>query len=155
MASDNAQAFKSIDAMIEAIRATPAAVRAAPKALVPVVQKVVRSAASAGQGLDGEQWAPRVKDGQRALQTIMQHVTVTAEGAMVWIRLRGGSVFAQFGTHREVKRPLLPSEGLPDKLGNAIRVGLVDMGLPFMNRKGGHNKSTKGVKWDASAKGGA
>jgi hypothetical protein len=153
--TNNAQAFATIDAMIDALRATPAAVRRAPKELVPVVQKFVQGAATAGHGLDGAAWAPRVKDGQRALQNIMKYVKVTAEGAIVWVRLRGGPVFAQFGTHREVKRPLLPTSGLPDKLGNAIRAGLVDMGLPFMARKGGHNKATKGIKWDASWKGGA
>jgi hypothetical protein len=64
----------------------------------------------------------------------------------LWIKIVGGLVYSQFGTKRQVQRAILPKAGLPKKLGLAIKDGIVDMGLPFMTRKGRHDKGAKGVK---------
>lgn len=131
----------------------PDMIKAAPSALVPVVQAECDAAVAEGRSLDGYKWTLTVKDGKQALQTVK--VAVSASGNIIWMRIKGGAVFAQFGTHREVKRPILPISGMPMKLGNAIRLGIIEMAPEFLTRSGSHKKPAKGVKWTPSAGGGA
>jgi hypothetical protein len=153
MAVNNALSLKTIDEWIKDIQATSGAVAKMPEQLVPVVQAQCDLTVAAGQSLDGRVWAPLVRGGGKALQTVK--VAVYASGRIIWLTLTGGAAIAQFGTHKEVARPILPSKGLPDKLGNAIRTGLIEFGLPFMQRKGGH-KGKSSTPWGkATMKGGS
>ena len=148
--ADNLQCLRTIDGWIEDLKKTPEAIKKMPQALVPIVKRECDSAIAAGHGLDGQKWVPRKKDGKQALSTAQHDLSVDASGNIIWIRLRGGPVFSQFGTHRQVQRAILPTHGMPKLLGNAIRTGIVDMGLPFMTRKGRHDRGAKGVKWSPS-----
>lgn len=150
---DNSQCLRTIDSWIGDIKRTHEAVAKMPQQLVPLVKGECDSAIAAGVSLDGEQWAPTVKDGKQPLQGTQKYLDVYSSGSILWIRIREALVFSQFGTHRQKARKILPAKGLPKKLGNAIRFGIVKMGLPFMERKCRHDRSTKGVKWNASAVG--
>lgn len=143
--ANNAAAHATLQGWIRDLKAMPDMVKQAPAALVPVVQAECDQAIAEGRSLDGYQWSLTIKDGKRALQTVK--VAVSASGNIIWMKIKGGAVFAQFGTHREKRRPIFPTSGMPVKLGNAIRLGLIDMAPDFLKRGGSHHKLTKGVKW--------
>lgn len=147
---DNSACFRSIDEWIADIRKTPEAVAKMPAQLTPIVKRECDATIDAGKSLDGEEWAPTVKEGKQALEGTQKLLSVFPSGRIIWIKLVGALVFSQFGTHRQERRRILPGGGLPTKLGNAIRVGIVDMGLPFMSRKGRHDRGAAGTKWNAS-----
>lgn len=116
-----------------------------------LMQKELTEAAASNRGLDGEEWAPRVKDGERALANVMNHVGVYTHKNSVIVELQGGAVFSQFGTKRQVARRLLPAAGLPKKLGTAISLGFVEMSQAFMTRGGRHDRGATGAKWTPKA----
>jgi hypothetical protein len=83
----------------------------------------------------GQAWAPGV-EGEPVLNNAASHITTSAQGNIIWIELRGHYVFHHFGTHHVRKRGMLPDGGIPDKIGNAIRIGLVHMSQEWLTRKG-------------------
>jgi hypothetical protein len=151
--SDNAQCKQTIDGWIRDIQATAGAVAKMPAQLAPLVKVECDKAIASATSLDGEAWAPTVKDGGQALVGTQKLLDTYASGRIIWIRIKGALVFSQYGTHRQKRRSILPRAGMPKLLGNAIRTGIVDMGLPFMTRKGSHRKSTRGVAWSAGSGG--
>lgn len=114
-----------------------------------ICKKATDEAISKGESLDGEKWPARVKDGGKALQTAGKHIQAYGQAKKVTIVMTGGPVFSQFGTHRQAQRAILPTKGLPKKLGSAIRLGVVDMGMAFMTRKGRHDRGGGGNPWMA------
>jgi hypothetical protein len=141
MTVDKTLAIRTVDGWIRDIRSTSQAVAKMPEKLVPIIQAQCDSAVASGQSLDGQTWAPLVRDGGKALQKV--RVAVRASGKIIWLTITGGAVYAQFGTRKEVARQILPNKGLPQKLGNAIRLGIIEFGPEWMQRKGGHRgKST-------------
>jgi hypothetical protein len=145
--TDNAKGFATVDEWIKGLRSLPAMVKAAPSALVPIVKAECDATIAAGKSLDGEQWEPTVRGNQQALAGTQKDLTVEATSNVLWIRIRNGLVFGHFGTHRQKARHVLPASGIPSSLGNAIRLGVVDMLPEFMTRKGGHRKPTRGIRW--------
>jgi hypothetical protein len=146
--------MRTIDGWIADIRKTPEAVKKMPDQLMKLVKAECDRSIAAGQSLDGEMWAPTVKEGKQALQGTQKLLDVYVSGRILWIRIQGALVFSQWGTGRQVRRSILPTRGMPKRLGNAIRVGIIDMGLPFMSRKGRHDRGAKGSKWQATAQAG-
>jgi hypothetical protein len=146
MVVDNAKGFATVDEWIKGLRSLPNMVKQSPAVLVPIVKAECDATIAAGKSLDGEQWSANVR-GEQALRQDQKDLTVEASGNVLWIRIRKGLVFSQFGTHRQKARRILPAGGLPTKLGNAIRLGVIDMLPEFMTRKGGHKKATRGIKW--------
>jgi hypothetical protein len=68
------------------------------------------------------------------------------------LKLSGHHVFHHYGFYSKLfkrrvpARRFWPTGGLPDRLGNAIRKGLVDMGHEWMTRKGRHDRGSRGVR---------
>lgn len=147
-----ARALQTLDEWIQSLRTVPQAIPEMAKALVPVIEGECASAVKEQRALDGYKWRP-TKDGHAALQGAMGALTVRAIGTRIVLTLTGHEVFHQFGTHRTPQRPILPIGGMPDKLGNAIRKGIVDMGVAWMTRSGRHDKGSGGVKMRPSAGG--
>ncbi|WP_437279343.1 hypothetical protein WME90_01945 [Sorangium sp. So ce375] len=109
---------------------------AAPIAAQKVGEELHRTA-SAGQAPDGTAWAPRKKDGGRAMANAAKAIAVRAVGTVILILLRGPEVFHHFGAQGKEARRVIPSGTLPAKLGNAIRLGFVP---PFRQRVKGGSK---------------
>ncbi len=143
---DNTKAHQSMNEWIRGLRAMPAMVKAAPAELVPTVKQECDASISAGQSLDGVRWAPRKEDGTQALQGAQKDLTVTASSNVIWVKIKNGLVWSQWGTKHQRKREILPTKGLPRKLGLAIKKGVIEMAPEFLNRKGSH-RATKGIKW--------
>lgn len=118
-----------------------------------VMKAEVVKAVKAGRSVDGVAWLPRKADGAQRLQNADKAVTARAEGTTALIVLEGVEVFHHYGAGRVPRSPILPSGGT-DKLGNAIRRGIVTMCDEWMTRIGRHDKGAKGVKWNPSMGGG-
>lgn len=152
---DHDKAVRKLQGWIADLRATPEAVRAMPQSLAPIVKARLDASISSGQSVGGKAWAPRKEDGARALQGAQKDLRVLAivgSNPAIKIVLSNGLVYSQYGTRHQQRREILDwDEGIPPTLGNAIRRGIVDFGLPFMQRAGGHGKGAAGVPWKASA----
>jgi hypothetical protein len=125
------------------IRALPGVMKSdGPGIISDMFGSEMEAAVSAGRAVDGYKWKPRVEDGAKPFANGMAYVTRKVLGAVVLITLQGPMAFAQFGTGKMASRPLLPMGGLPAKLGNAIRKGLVGMGQDWLTRAGRHDKGS-------------
>lgn len=123
----------SLDRMIAAARnVARLAVDGAPEA-ARTVEAELKASAAAGTSPDGQAWAPRKRDGGRAMAGAASHVTCNAVGTSLVIRLEGPDVFHHFGAGEKPRRPVIPQGTIPDKLGNAIRLGFVE---PFRKAVG-------------------
>ena len=145
--ANNYQAFAAIDSWVKALQEVPGFVKGLPAQIAPIAKAEGDKAISEGRSIDGEKWAPRKEDGAPALQGTQKDFEAAPSGNILWLRVKRGLTFSQFGTKHQQRRRLLPKIGLPDNLGNAIRRGVVDMAPAFLTRKGGHKGPTKGVQW--------
>jgi hypothetical protein len=118
-----------------------------------IVEQEMRSNLDRGISPDGEPFAPLVVGGGRAFANCQKYLSVEAIKNSVVIVIRGPLVFANWGTGKMKARKVLPSRGLPKKLGNAIRLGAVEMSREFMSRQGRHDPKGKKTNWgNASAR---
>jgi hypothetical protein len=145
--ANNYQAFATVDGWVRSLQAVPGFVKGLPAQVAPIAKREGDQAIAEQRSIDGEKWAPRKVDGAPALQGTQKDFEAVPSGNILWLRIKKGLTFSQFGTKHQQRRRLLPKIGLPDNLGNAIRRGVVDMAPEFLTRKGGHNGATKGVKW--------
>jgi hypothetical protein len=145
--ANNDQAFATVDGWIKSLQAVPGFVQGLPAQIAPIAKREGDKAIAEHRSLDGEAWAPRKEDGAPALEGTQKDFSAAPSGNILWLRIKKGLTFSQFGTKHQQRRRLLPKIGLPDKLGNAIRNGVIEMAPEFLTRKGGHKGPTKGVKW--------
>lgn len=117
-----------------------------------MVENDLRQAVASNQGMDGDKWAPRRKDGARALVNAMAHITVQPIKNSVVVQIRDGLVFSQWGSSRQQRRAIVPTKGLPAKLGNAIRLGFAEMNQDFLQRGGRHDRGGAGTRWTGGGK---
>jgi hypothetical protein len=80
----------------------------------PLLEARLRAMASQGVSPDGKPWAPRVKDGGRAMRNAASAISVRAIGPTIRVTLDGVEVFHHFGRGAtEVRRPVIPDQGGP------------------------------------------
>jgi hypothetical protein len=137
--TSNAQGFATLDDWIKRLETLPDGVKAIAQELAPEVKAVIDEQIAQGVGPDGQAWKPK-KDGGRALVNAAKAVTAKAIDNVILITLSGKEVFHQWGTRRVPQRAILPTGGLPAKLGNAIRLGIVDGLDAWLSRAGRHDK---------------
>jgi len=136
--------LQSLDGWVSQLRSLSGAIGEQGPALIEdVMASAINEAIAAGRSVDGYKWPPRVKDGAPAFAGGAKYVSIRRLNNVVLITLKGPMAFAQWGTGRMRARPLLPIRGLPFKLGNAIRDGIVDMGHDWMTRAGRHGKKRR------------
>jgi hypothetical protein len=89
----------------------------------PLVEQAVKATAAAGTTPDGEAWAPRKRDGGRALANAASAVSAAAVGASVRVTLTGVEVFHHLGAGVP-KRKILPDggAGVPPKIAEGCLV---------------------------------
>ena len=133
-----------IDQWIANIRSLPEMVNAAAPAVGEMLLAEFQRTANAGTTPEGEPWAP-TKAGNRPLANAAASMQLVVSGNVIIIKITDHHVFHQFGAGSPARR-IIPAGGLPDRLGNAIRLGLVDMGVEWMTRGGRHDKGSRGVK---------
>lgn len=143
--ADNGAAAQTLAGWINMLRSANGIVKDAAQALAPVVKAEIEQAIAEGRSVDGQKW-PLTKAGHVALRNAAKNITVRAIDNVILVTLSGHHVFHHFGAGRNPRRAILPTRGMPAKLGDAIRKGLVDMGHEWMTRAGRHDKGSRGVK---------
>lgn len=134
--NDNEQGFAAIDDMIRRLRGLPDAFAEAAPDIARAVKREIDDAIAESRSLDGKAWAP-TEAGTKPLANAAKAVRVYVEGQFIIAELTGYEVFHHYGTGRLPARPILPTrDGMPTKLGEAIRRGIV-------------------TKWGTQMKGGA
>ena len=116
--------IEQLDEMIATIRAIPG-----PEYVVAargVIDRFLQGTTAAGTTPDGQAWKPRVRDGGKALKNAYNAITVRVAGRSVVVRLTGHHVFHHFSTQGREARQIIPVDGMPAQLGNAIRQGMVE-----------------------------
>jgi hypothetical protein len=101
----------------------------------------------AGRSPDGETWDPLVETGGKAYASGAKYLSVATVKSSVILIIRGPLVFANWGTKWMKARKVFPERGLPKKLGNAIRLGFIEMSEGFMTRRGRHDTKGKKTNW--------
>lgn len=134
----------TIDQWIANIRSLPEMLNAAAPQIGEALLAEFQRTAAAGTTPEGEPWAP-TKKGNRPLANAASSMQLVVSGNVIIIKITDHHVFHQFGAGSPA-RHILPSGGLPDRLGNAIRKGIVDMGVEWMTRGGRHDRGSGGVK---------
>lgn len=122
----NSQGFRSIDEMVAKIRAMPNLVADAGPGIASEVKAVLDTTARAQQAPTGQPWAPRKQGSAPVLVRAPQAISVRALDRSIVITLSGHHVFHHYGAKGIPRRPQIPIAGLPYKLGDAIRLGLVE-----------------------------
>ncbi|WP_437958589.1 hypothetical protein WME76_02265 [Sorangium sp. So ce119] len=137
--------YASLERMIQACRDLARLPEDAAPIAAQKVQEELRRTASAGQAPDGTPWAPRKKDGGRAMLNAAKAITAKAIGTVILVTLYGPEVFHHFGAQGKPARHVIPRGSLPAKLGNAIRLGFVE---PFSRVRGyaGYGTARKGAE---------
>lgn len=125
MASAGISGIESLDRMIATVRSLgigPEYVQATARA----TEAWLRSQLAAGVDPNtGAPWKP-TEDGKRPLKSAAGRPIVRLAGNVVIISLRGYYVFQHFGARGRAGRRVIPQGSMPAKLGEAIRLGLVE-----------------------------
>ena len=103
----------------------------------PLVEEAARRTARAGTDPEGRPWAPRKKDGGRALANAADHVTAVAVGPRVDIVLTGPEAIHQRGAGKTLPaRRVIPdgSAGVPAAITEACATAARTV---FQRRMGG------------------
>ena len=139
--SGSAQALAAIDDWIDRLKSIHELENVAPAALAGTILAAVTTTAAAGQSPEGVPWAPRKADGGRALANAPAALSTSVAGNVVFLHLDGIETLHQWGTSKIPARPTLPTGGVPVKLGNAIREGLMQMTEEWLTRPKAHRKT--------------
>jgi hypothetical protein len=100
---------------------------------------------------DKQAWDPLVETGGKAYENGNKYMSVATVKSSVILIIRGPLVFANWGTKWMKARRVFPERGLPKKLGNAIRLGFIEMSQSFMTRGGRHDAKGKKTNWGSPA----
>jgi hypothetical protein len=131
-----AQGFAAIDDMIRRVRGLPDAFDEAAPEIARMAKRETDRAIDESHSLDGKPWKP-TKAGTKPLAYAAKAVRTYVDGQWVIIELSGYEVFHNYGTKRVPARPILPSvDGMPLKLGIAIRKGIVKIGSAHLGGGG-------------------
>ena len=139
--SGTAAALAKLDQWIENLRSVHGLVSAAAPAIAAQIKDSIDESIAAGTSPEGVAWLPK-KDGRRALVNAAKAVSTDVSGNFIFLFLEGYEVFHHYGTKSLPARPILPTGGVPVKLGNAIRTGLIDLAEKWLTRQGRHDLKT-------------
>jgi hypothetical protein len=111
-----------LDAMIAGLRRLEGLPALAAALAAPLVDAEAKRTAAAGTSPEGAPWAPRKKDGGRALAGAAKTIAVQALGSVVRIVLRGPEAWHQFNSYG---RRIIPDggAGIPDGVARALIEG--------------------------------
>ena len=129
----DAAAMATLDAWIQSLRTVGESLDEAAQSVAEVLQSEAAVAVREQRSMDGYPWPP-TKAGTPALVNAPSHIVTKARGRVVQMVLSGHDVYHHFGAGRVPRRPILPIAGVPAKLGNAIRLGIVDVGVAHLMR---------------------
>lgn len=101
--------------------------------IVKHVRIASRKALLNGMSLDGIKWE-LTQDGRVPMKGAAAALRVSSVGSSILLAIGEPYVFHHFGAGGRPVRPIFPEGALPDLLGNAIRLGAIEV-LPFTDRR--------------------
>jgi len=111
-----------IDAMIDRLRKLPGMARAAAPDVARAVESELERQIKAAETPDGRAWEPKKEGSGKPLATAAKSLAVAAIGSRVFARLTGHIARHNLGRAKGgVERQILPTSGIPAKMGDAIR----------------------------------
>jgi hypothetical protein len=116
----------ALERMIVTLRALPGLAKDAAPEAARKAEAAIKATASAGTSPDGVAWAP-TKKGQRAMPNAAGAVSTAVTSTVILIKLAGAEVFHHFGVRGAPARPIIPQGSMPAELGNAVRLGFVEI----------------------------
>lgn len=132
--ADNTQALASLDDWIQRLRTAGETIPEAAQVVAGILETEAGVAVREQRCMDGTPWPP-TQAGTPALVNAPSHIETKARGSVVQMVMTGHDVYHQFGAGRVPRRAILPIAGMPAKLGNAIRAGIVDVGVAHLMRE--------------------
>ena len=116
-----AEGRQALRAHVAKLRSLGTLAETSAPAVVEAVRREIGRQVAQGQGPDGTPWAP-TQAGERPLRRALKHVVVRALGTVVLVRLGGHYARHHLGAVRgKVRRPVIPTDRLPDPVTRAIR----------------------------------
>lgn len=124
---DNTAGFTALEAMIQTIKGFPDMVKGAAPAVAEAAAAAIRKDLAAGVDPGtGKAWPPTKKGGGQAMKGAAAALQVAVAGSKITYSMGLPYVFHHFGAGGEPVRRVLPVEDyMPEKLGDAIRLGFV------------------------------
>jgi len=98
--------------MIDDMRALGTLPERVAKLAAPKIEAALRASAAAGTSPTGAPWAPRKKDGGRAMAGAASAISVEAIGPVVRVKLTGPEVFHHYAARGETRRQVIPDTGI-------------------------------------------
>lgn len=108
--------YQELDAMADVTTYLPPAAQE--------VQAHLQATSTAHTTPEGKPWKPTLK-GEPALNGAPNEISVRVAGQIIIVELKGNSVWWHYGTRGVEPRPVIPVDIIGEKLGNAIRRGVV------------------------------
>jgi len=117
---------RELDAMIAQIKSIGELAHGSAPAVAEAVETVLRKQVKAGRSAEGAPWQ-KTQEGAQPLVNAAKALAVVAVGNTVFARLKGPEARHHLGTARGgVVRSILPVDGLPKPLADAIRGAVVE-----------------------------
>lgn len=116
--------FALVDRMIAAARAAGQLPQKTAELAAPLIDAALKKTAAAGTTPSGEPWAPRKKDGGRALEGAAAAISTKAVGSAVRVTLTGPAAIHHYGEAKRgtPRRQVIPDAGeLPAPVVEAVR----------------------------------
>lgn len=118
--ADNLAGHAALTKQIERLQRLPELARRAAPAVATTLKAEVLAQVARQQGPDGRAW-PKTQAGKPALQGLARSLSARAVGTVVLLRLVGIHARHHLGAVRgKVKRPVLPTNRIPDPAVRAI-----------------------------------
>lgn len=122
----NAGAYAALEGMIVALRSLRGIAQEAAPEVAETLVTAVRTDLAAGRDPGtGQAWS-LTKKGEQAMKGAAAALTHVVSGTKIVLSMAQPYVFHHFGVRGEDRRRVLPEgQGMPAKLGDAIRLGFV------------------------------
>lgn len=118
--------LSALDALISKLRRSREFIVSAAPAAAEAMQAALRATAAAGESPDGAAWAPRKKDGGRALANAANKIVVRAVGSVLLARIGWPESLHNDGTKTIPQRQILPSGEMPPAVATAVKDSLIE-----------------------------
>ena len=124
--------LETLDQWIARLRDSQSLMDAAGYVVAEKLEEIITDNIAKGVDPSGSPWRP-TKDGEKPLVNAAKALSTRVLGDYVVATIDGVEAYHHFGTSRTPRRAMLPMGGLPDRFGNVIRLGLVQMSREWLD----------------------
>lgn len=124
--------LETLDQWIARLRDSGSLMSAAGDVVAEKLEEIITENIANGVDPSGSPWRETI-DGSKPLSNAASALTTRVIGDYVVATISGVEAYHHHGTSRTPRRAMLPQGGLPDRFGNAIRLGLVQMSREWLD----------------------